>query len=75
MLTLYTYDRPSAAFETRWRRLADLLQDICNKCLRFISNIYISLKWFCRSQLPHKSVNLSFTITNMQNKLTDLCGN
>ena len=27
------------------------------------------------SQLPHKSVNLSFTITNIKNKLTDLCVN
>ena len=30
---------------------------------------------FCRCQLPHKSVNLSFTITNIKNTLTDLCGN
>ena len=27
-------DRPSGAFETRWRRLADFLQDVCDKCLR-----------------------------------------
>jgi len=33
----------------------------------------VFLKSFCRSQLPHKSVNLSFTITNIKNKLTDLC--
>ena len=26
----------------------------------------------CRNQRPHKSVNLSFTITNIKNKLTDL---
>jgi len=26
------------------------------------------------SQLPHKSVNVSFTTTNIKNKLTDLCG-
>ena len=32
-------------------------------------------KSFCRIQLPHKSVNVSFTITNIENKLTDLCGN
>ena len=32
-------------------------------------------KVVCRSQLPHKSVNLSFTITNIKNKSTDLCGN
>ena len=28
----------------------------------------------CRSQLPHKSVNLFFTITNVQKKLTNLYG-
>jgi len=33
------------------------------------------LELFCISQLPHKSVNLSCSITNMKNKLTDLCGN
>ena len=32
-------------------------------------------KSFRTSQLPHKFVNLSFTITNMKNTLTDLCGN
>jgi len=32
-------------------------------------------KSFDRSQLPHKSVNLSFTITNVKNKLMDLYGN
>ena len=34
-------------------------------------------KSFCRSRLPHKSINLSFTITNenIENKLTDLCAN
>jgi hypothetical protein len=31
-------------------------------------------KTFCRSQLPLKSVNLSFTTTNTKNKLTHLCG-
>ena len=30
------------------------------------------LRSFGKSQLPHKSVNLSFTITNIKNKLTDL---
>ena len=35
----------------------------------------VFLKSFCRSQLPDISVNLSFTITNMKNKLTNLCGN
>jgi len=36
---------------------------------------HVCLRSFCRIQLPHKSVNLLFTITNMKNKLTDLCGN
>ena len=30
---------------------------------------------FCKSQFPHKSVNLFPIITNTKNKLTDLCGN
>ena len=38
---------------------------------RFISHKVFS-KIFCRSQLPHKSVNVSFTITNTKNKLTNL---
>ena len=35
----------------------------------------VFLKLFCRSQLLHKSVNLSFAFTNMKNKLTDFSGN
>ena len=35
----------------------------------------VFIKSFYRSHLPHKSVNLSFTITNTKNMLTDLCGN
>jgi len=35
----------------------------------------IFLKSFCRSQLPHKSVNSSFTIVNIENRLTDSCEN
>ena len=31
-------------------------------------------KSFFQSQFPYKSVNLSFIITNVKNKLTDLCG-
>ena len=34
----------------------------------------VFIKSFCKSQFPHKSVNLSFTITNMMNKLTDFAG-
>ena len=32
------------------------------------------LNSFCRSQLPLKSVNLSFTIADIRNKLTDFVG-
>ena len=35
----------------------------------------VTLKSFCRSQFPHKSVHLSFTITNIKNELTNLCRN
>jgi hypothetical protein len=42
-------------------------------------NILIShnvfLKLVCSSQLTHKFVNLSFISTDMENKVTDLCGN
>ena len=31
-------------------------------------------KYFSKRQFPHISVNLSFIITNIKNKLTDLCG-
>ena len=33
------------------------------------------MKSFCKSRFPHKSVNSSFIITDIKNKLTDLCGN
>ena len=32
-------------------------------------------KSFCESQFPHKSVNLSFGIAHIKNKLTDLYEN
>ena len=32
-------------------------------------------KSLCKSQFPQKSVNLFFIITNIKNKLTNLCGN
>ena len=34
----------------------------------------VLIKLFCKSQFPHKSVNLSFIITNIKIKLTDFCG-
>ena len=47
--------------------------------LRFRDSEFIShkefSKSFCRSQLPNKSINISFTVTNIKNTLTDLCGN
>ena len=33
------------------------------------------IKSFCKSRFRHKSVNLSFIITNTKNKATNLCGN
>ena len=33
----------------------------------------VFFKSFRRSQLPKRSVNVSFTITNIKNKLTDYC--
>ena len=33
------------------------------------------LESFGKRQSPHKSVNVSFFITNVKNKLMDLCGN
>ena len=44
-----------------------------NLALTLISNQVFS-KSFCRSQLPQKSVNLSFTVTNTKNTLKDVCG-
>ena len=41
---------------------------------RIISHKVV-LKSFRISQLPHTSVNLSFTITDVKSKLTDFCGN
>ena len=33
------------------------------------------MRWFCNTQFPHKSVNVSVIITNIKNKLTNVCGN
>ena len=35
----------------------------------------VFIKSFCKSQSSHKSVNLSFIVTNIKNELTNLCGN
>ena len=34
----------------------------------------VLIKPSCKSQFPHRSVNLSIIVTNMKNKLSDLCG-
>ena len=34
----------------------------------------VFMKMFCKSQFPHKSVNVSCIITNIKNEFTDLCG-
>ena len=33
------------------------------------------IKSFCKSQFPHKSVNLFFILVKMRDTLTHLCGN
>ena len=35
----------------------------------------VLIQSFCNSQIPHESVTFSFIITNMKNRLTNLCGN
>ena len=35
---------------------------------------HFSIKSFCKSQFPHKSVNLFFTLLIVKDKLTDLWG-
>jgi len=40
-------------------------------CTNLTQSVF--LESFCKSRLPHKSVNVSLTVTNMKNKLTDCC--
>ena len=62
------------------RLLGGLLRndlDVLHREAHELSNHFahtVFIKSFCKSQFPHKSVNLSFIITRMKNKLTDLCG-
>ena len=35
----------------------------------------VFIKSFCKSQFPHKSVNLFFILVIIKDKLTNLCGN
>ena len=39
------------------------------------SGCTVFIKLFCKSQFPHKSVNLFFILVIIKDKLTDLCGN
>ena len=62
----------------RERASNDFEQLVCGSSapawFEFISH-KVFIKSFCRSQLPHKSAILSFTIADIINRLTDLCGN
>ena len=69
-------------FHHWWRIVCRIVHSIFEKRVRGAGKSYpniISLKVFlisfCWSQLLHKSDNLSFTITNINNYVTDLCGN
>ena len=42
--------------------------------LRYIVSQKVLINSFCRSQSPHKSVNLSSMITDIKDTMTDLCG-
>ena len=35
----------------------------------------VSIKSFCKSQFPHKFVNIFFMFVKIKDMLTDLCGN
>ena len=47
--------------------------DYLHACQIIAHKVFITS--FCKSQFPHKSVNLSSIITSIKDKLTDLCGN
>ena len=46
-----------------------------SQCTHTLVSHTVFLNSFCGSHLPHKCVDWSFTITEIKNKLTDLCGN
>ena len=58
-------DLPGVLREARRARLQKNTVPISRK---------VFIKSFGRSQFPHNSINLSFTITHIKNTLTDLCG-
>ena len=55
----------------RGRGMAEALK----KEEKVLISLKVFIKSFCKSQFPHKSVNLSFIITDLKDKLTSLCGN
>ena len=63
-----------------WQTVAEVvlgLRDLPIVCVNtdgLLISQKVFIKSFCNSRFPHKSVNLSFIITNIKNKLTDVCG-
>ena len=52
-----------------------LIEGLMPVCAPLGSYLTELIYWLVlESQLPHKGVNVSLTITNIKNKLTDLCG-
>jgi hypothetical protein len=43
-------------------------------CSRYLISQKVSMKLFCKSQFPHKSVNSFFVLVTMKNELMDLLG-
>ena len=69
-------DNPTFSIRTVLVSSFRLLAERCsaNHSSHFISHKVFS-KSFCKSQLLHRFVNLFFTITNLKNTFSDLCGN
>ena len=69
------YENSVGRFPLLSRRSRDGCCEIVH-LIRLISYLTENeLKSFCKSQFLHKLVNLSFSITDSKNELTDLCGN
>ena len=45
------------------------------RCVAEFISQKVFLQLLCKSECPHKSFNLTFITTNINKKLTDLCGN
>ena len=79
-LKLHTpYSEMTIEYWTRTEVFSPLVHRPLYQALEKIPNGFISqkvfIKWFCKSLFPHKSVSLSFIITNTKNTLMNLCGN